>query len=148
MDIGRLLFSSSGRIGQREFWIGFLILFAGGVLVHAALLIGHLLWWLSTYCWVCLFSKRLHDMGHSGFAQAWIYIVDVVAVATALSLGLGSVLLALFSGHGYSMVLLMSALGWFILAFLLWSVIRLGFVLWLGLSAGQPGDNRYGPAVV
>jgi len=146
MGFGRLLFSPEGRISQRDFWIGFLILFVFGVLIHAVVLVGTLVWLLSTYCWVCLFSKRLHDMGHSGFAQLWIYVVDVLGVITLIVGGLGSVLAAIFSGGHIGWGLLFGGLSLFLLAAFAWFLVRLGFVLWVGLSPGQAGDNRYGPA--
>ncbi len=146
MNLGRVLFSPEGRIGQRDFWIGFLVLFVGGLLIHAVVLVGTLIWALSTYCWVCLFAKRLHDMGHSGWAQVWIYLFDVIAIAALLVGGLGSLLAAMVTGGHVGWGLIAGGLGLFALAALAWFVVRLGFVLWLGLSAGQVGDNRYGPA--
>ncbi len=146
MDIGRLLFSPEGRIGQRDFWIGFLMLFVFGILIHAVLLVGTLMWLLSTYCWVCLFSKRLHDMGQSGFAQLWLYLFDVLAVAALIVGGLGSVLASVFSGGHVGWGLLAGGVGLIVLAGFAWFLVRLGFVLWVGLTPGQAGDNRYGPA--
>lgn len=145
MDFGRLLFSPEGRIGQRDYWIGFLILFVGGILVHAALIIGTVIWLLSTYCWICLNSKRLHDMGRSGFDQVWIYVLDAIGVIALIIGGLGSVMAAIFSGKEMAWGLFLGGLGLFALAALAWIAIRIGFVLWLGLSRGQEGDNRYGP---
>ncbi len=145
MDIGRLLFSPEGRIGQRDFWIGFLMLFVFGILIHAVLLVGHLIWLLSIYCWICLYSKRLHDMGHSGFAQLWTYVLDVLLVVVLIVGGLGSVLAAIFSGGHFGWGLLAGGMTLIVLAGFAWFLIRLGFVLWVGLSPGQAGDNRYGP---
>ncbi len=145
MDIGRLLFSPEGRIGQRDFWTGFLLLFVFGILIHAVLLVGTLIWALSTYCWVCLFSKRLHDMGHSGFAQLWIYLVDMLGVIALVIGGLGSVLAGVFSSGRVGWGLLAGGIGLFMLAALAWFLVRVGFLLWIGLTPGQPGDNRYGP---
>jgi len=146
MDFGRLLFSSNGRIGQRDFWIGFLILFVAAILLHAALVVGTVVWFLSTYCWICLFAKRLHDMGRSGFDQVWLYILDILGVAALLIGGLGAIIAGIFSGRehmGFGLVA--GGVGLILLGFLAWSVVRLAFVLWLGLSPGQVGDNRFGP---
>ncbi len=145
MDFGKLFFSPEGRIGQRAFWIGFLALFAFSILIHAVVGVGALIWVLSTYCWVCLFSKRLHDMGRSGFAQFWIYVLDVLGVITLFIGGLGSILAAIFSDGHVGWGLMAGGVGLLGLGLLAWSLIRLGFILWLGLTPGQAGDNRYGP---
>lgn len=146
MDFGRLLFSPEGRAGQGAFWIGVLVLFVGGVLIHAVPLAGTVVWLLSTYCWVCLFSKRLHDMGRSGWTQVWMYLVDVLAIAALVVGGMGSILAGVFSGDGHvAWGLLAGGIGLFFLAFCAWFMVRLLFLLWLGLSPGQVGDNRYGP---
>lgn len=147
MDIGRLLFSPEGRIGQRDFWIGFLLLFVFGLLIHAVVVVGSLLWLLSTYCWVCLFAKRLHDMGRSGFAQVWIYVLDVLGVIALFVGGLGSILIGVLSGGGAHIGwgLVAGGVGLIVLGALTWLLIRFAFVLWLGLTPGQIGDNRFGP---
>ncbi len=146
MDLGKLLFSPEGRVGQRDFWIGFLMLFVGGMLIHAVVLVGTLIWALSTYCWVCLFSKRLHDLGQSGWAQLWIYLLDVVGIVALVVGGVGGVLAGALTGHGQvAWGLLAGGVGLFLLAFFAWFLVRIAFILWLGLSAGQIGDNRYGP---
>ncbi len=149
MNLGSLLFSPEGRIGQRDFWIGFLMLFVFGILIHAVLAVGTVLWLLSTYCWVCLFSKRLHDMGRSGFAQVWVFAFDFLAITALFVGGFGSILAAVLTGGGHvGWGLLAGGVGLLVLALAAISVVKLLFVLWLGLSPGQAIDNRYGPAPI
>lgn len=147
MNLGRLLFSPEGRIGQREFWIAVLILFAAGVLLHAVAVVGTGIWLLSTYCWVCVFAKRLHDTGRSGFAQVWLYLLDFVLIAVLAVGGVGSIIAGTIASqtHPGGWGLVIGGVGLVLLALLAWGLVRLAFVLWLGLSAGQPGENRYGP---
>jgi uncharacterized membrane protein YhaH (DUF805 family) len=145
MDFARLLFSPEGRIGQRDFWIGFLILFVGGVLIHAVALVGTVVWLLSVYCWVCLFAKRLHDMGRSGFAQVWIWLFDMAVIAALIVGGFGAILMGIFTSGHISWALMAGGLGLLALALLVISLAKLVFVLWVGLSRGQAGENRYGP---
>lgn len=146
MDFGRLLFSPEGRIGQGPFWMGFLVLFVFGILIHAVPVAGTLIWLLSTYCWVCLFSKRLHDMGHSGFLQVWVYLFDLLAIGALIVGGFGSILAGLLTGGGQmTWGLVAGGIGMLFLALCAMALSKLLLVLWLGLSAGQAGDNRYGP---
>lgn len=145
MDFGRLLFSPDGRIGQGQFWIGFLILFVGGILIHLVPIAGTLVWLLSTYCWVCLFSKRLHDMGKSGWLQVWFYLFDLMAIAALIVGGFGSILAAVLTGGQVAWGLLAGGVGLLFLAICAIALSKLLLVLWLGLSPGQAGDNRYGP---
>ena len=146
MDFGKLLFSPEGRIGQGQFWIGFLILFVGGILIHLVPIAGTLVWLLSTYCWVCLFAKRLHDMGKSGFLQVWFYLFDLMAIGALILGGFGSILAGLLTGGGHmTWGLVAGGLGLLFLAFCAIALSKLILVLWLGLSPGQSVDNRYGP---
>jgi len=75
--MGKLFFSAQGRIGHEEFNKGAVILLAihffgwlawfGGLAMGV---IAGLLSFVLVYCWICLFAKRLHDAGKSG----WIYL--------------------------------------------------------------------------
>ena len=77
MNWGSLFFSADGRIGQKDFWLAAVILFVFGVLIHAAVVIGTLVWLLSTYCWICIYSKRLHDIGRSGWTQILPWVLGL-----------------------------------------------------------------------
>lgn len=148
MDIGKLFFSAEGRIGRQEFWLGWLALFAIVTLTSWIPLIGFLVWVVNVYCKVCIYSKRLHDMGRSGWLQIWTYVP--FAVATALSIY--AIIGLIFAGvalrewpgliaAGAVSGILIAGLSW-IVAFL----IDLGFLLWVGIADREPFDNRYGPA--
>jgi uncharacterized membrane protein YhaH (DUF805 family) len=146
MNWGSLFFSAEGRVGQKDFWLAAAILFVFGVLIHAALVVGSLLWVLSAYCWICLYSKRLHDMGRSGWAQITPWVLGVVCLVFGGFAVIGSALGALFTGlpHFLGGMLLGGVsigLGMVFLS----AVVHLLFLLWLGLTRGQSGPNRYGP---
>jgi len=104
--------------------------------------IGSLIWLYIRYC---LYAKRLHDLGRSGTVLIWAIVLDIVAVATLIALGVGALISAIFSHGGATLGYFAGSLGLMALAGFIWFFIHLVFVLWVGLSRGQDGDNRYGP---
>ena len=144
MDIGRLLFSAQGRIGQRDFWTGFLILFIGGLLIHLLPLAGTLIWVLSTYCWICLYSKRLHDFGKSGWRQVWVFAFGWICIAVGVVMAGGGAIAALVTGHwNWPMFAGAAALLFGLLS--LSAIAHLLFLLYVGLHGTQRSGNKYGP---
>ena len=153
MDWRTLFLSPEGRMNQKDYWIGMLILFVAWVLSHALHLLAPIVWLLLIYPGVCVYAKRLHDSGRS----AWLILVPVVIGAAAF------ILAVIFGGVGVIGALgTMATLGsapaaWgalfagigVMLAFLgVAAVAKLIFLLWVGLSPGDPGDNAYGPPPV
>lgn len=141
-----LFFSPEGRINRTHFWLGWLILFGAGALIGWFPLFGQIAVLLSLYCHVCVYSKRLHDMGRTG----WLQIIPFLAMTILPLVGLILGGTAIFShlhdfdeGRGFWVVL--GAFGWLALGFAVACVIWAIFLLWLGASGSQPGDNRYGP---
>lgn len=147
MRWGSLLFSAEGRVGQRDFWIGAAVLFTGGLLAHAIPMVGGVAWLVSFYGWICLYAKRLHDMGRS----AWIQLAPVVLawalMSTGMGMGLGAILaLTLTPAHfGTALALGFGALSLATCLFTLGGMVHIVMLLWLGVSPGQIGPNRYGP---
>ena len=144
MDWGKLFLSAEGRIGRQTFWIGFLILLGANVVLGWIPLLG-LLSVALIYLWICLYSKRFHDMGKSGWLAVIPVVVPGVLVTMAVIGGLGAVLgVGLFgdsdaaAGAAFAGLGLALTLG--LLAFGLW----LGSTLWAGLADSEPGPNRYG----
>jgi uncharacterized membrane protein YhaH (DUF805 family) len=146
MNWGSLFFSAEGRVGQKDFWLAAAILFVFGVVAHAAIGIGTVLWLLSTYCWICIYSKRLHDMGRSGWVQIVPWVLGWLLIGAGLVMGLGSLVGLAFSGLPHflgGMVVggVTMGIGFVFLS----GLMHLVFLLWLGLTPGQIGPNRYGP---
>jgi uncharacterized membrane protein YhaH (DUF805 family) len=150
MDWQVLFLSGEGRIGRKDFWIGVLILFVAWTIAPVFHLLAPVIWVLLLYPWVCVFAKRLHDFGRSG----WLILLPVAAGAVAVTLGL------VFGGIAGLGALWSLAFGWadpgaWALVFgglgvmagfvALAGVVKLVFVLWVGLSPGQAGPNRFGP---
>ena len=146
-----VFFSSNGRIGQKDYWIAALILVCAWIVSPILHLLIFPAWILLAYCWICIISKRLHDAGHSG----WLILVPAAAgmLALIISVVIGSIsaigAFAMgFSSHmdPSSWAVLWGSLGAIAFLFGLAGLVKLVFLLWVGLSAGQAGDNRYGPA--
>ena len=146
MNWSALFFSAEGRLGQKDFWLAAALLLLFGVFIHAAPGLGTLLWLLSFYCWICLYSKRLHDIGRSGWLQIAPFVLGWLLMTVGLVMGVSSLFGLLFSGLPHfvgGMVLGGVAVG--LGLFSLGGVMHLILLLWLGLTPGQIGPNRYGP---
>ena len=90
MDWRTLFLSPEGRINQKDYWIGVLILFVAWVLSCGLHILAPIAWLLLIYPWVCVFAKRLHDAGRSG----WLILAPV-------AIGIAAFILAvIFGGIG------------------------------------------------
>ena len=146
MDWKSLFFSAEGRIGRGEFWIGWLVLLGVSVVTGWIPLIGMLISLVAIYCTVCIYAKRLHDMGKSGWLQVIPIAVGILAGGWAvMSIGAGAAMSAMSGGSDEAVAagalggLGMGLLG-LAVAFLVW----IGFLLWIGLTPGEPAANRFG----
>ena len=93
MDWKSLFFSAEGRIGRQVFWIGWLMLLGAHVVAGWIPLIGQVIALMAIFAWVCLCTKRLHDMGRSGWWQLVpIALGPVLIIGSAMSIGVGAVL--------------------------------------------------------
>ncbi len=143
MDWKSLFFSAEGRIGRQAFWIGWLMLLGAHMVAGWIPVLGQVIALAAIFAWVCLCAKRLHDMGRTAWWQLLpIALGPVLIIGSAIWIGMGAVLaelanadagLAAIAGVGGLFVSLAIAL-----------VSTIGFTLWVGLTEGQPGENRYG----
>ncbi len=150
MDWSKLFLSPEGRIGQKEFWIGVLILFVIWILTPLLHIMAPLAWLLLLYPWVCVFAKRLHDFGKSGLLILVPFVVGFIALTLGVIFGgvtvISAIVTAMQGGtQPVTWAVVLGALGT-MLAFLgIAAVFKFIFILWVGLSSGDPGPNRYGP---
>ena len=143
-DWRTLFLEGSGRIGQRDFWIGFAILFVAGLIIGMIPIIGALIGLLLIYPWVCLYAKRLHDFGKSG----WLVLIPVGLQLLAMLFGLMAVfggMIGAASSYGDPGMAMLGGVGAAGALGLLSLIATIAFVLWVGLTKGDPGDNAYGP---
>jgi uncharacterized membrane protein YhaH (DUF805 family) len=144
MDWKALFLTADGRIGQRDFWIGFAILFVAGFILGLIPLLGIIISIAMIYPNVCVTAKRLHDMGRSGWLMLVPWAVSTVAFMVAMFSGGAALMGAAAGGSGGGMAS-MAGLGVALVAGCVALLVGLGFLLWVGLSKGEPGDNRFGP---
>ena len=144
-DWRTLLFSFEGRTRRSHFWIGWLILLGVGVVAGWLPIIGALISLALIWPNLAIAVKRLHDMGHTGWLVVIPWAASIVLGGVALSmLGFQAIVNSAALEHEDPVAiwsLVAPAFGAFSLLFL----INLGFLLWIGLVEGQPGDNRFGP---
>lgn len=140
MDIKFVLFDSKGRMGRQNFWIGWAIMFVASIVLGWIPIVGFIVGLALIYVGICVYGKRLHDMGKSAWLYGGLLIAStalwIIIVAIAAMTGLAS------SGDpGFGMAAMMGSLGIFgLLMFLVW----IAFTIWVGVSNSQPGDNKYG----
>lgn len=145
LDWQKLLFSFEGRTRRSHFWIGWLICLGAGVVAGWIPVIGFVLSIALIWPNLAIAVKRLHDMGKPGWLAAipWgVCIVGGVIAFSMMGVTAFSNAAALEDGDPAAiMALLGPAMG--LVAVI--GLVCLGFLLWIGLSGSQPGDNRYGP---
>lgn len=130
-----LLLSPKGRISRADFWSGgALALGFQFAVINAAEVVGHILALVFIWCWICVYAKRLHDLGLSGWVQLPAHVFSVSQLITAMyPLAYGPDEIDNIENIG--------PIAWLVVSGVL---ISLAYVLWLGFAKGQTAENRYG----
>jgi uncharacterized membrane protein YhaH (DUF805 family) len=143
MDWKSLFFSAEGRIGRQAFWIGWLMLLGVQVVAGWIPVVGHALGLLALFAWVCLCTKRLHDMGRSGWWQVPPFALSLaLVIGSVMWIGVGAALAALSDGNPEMVAL--AGVGVLLMSIVVAFVSMIAFTLWVGVAEGQAGENRYG----
>ncbi len=151
MNWQTLFLSPEGRIGQKDYWTGVLVLFVVWLASNILHVLAPIIWLLLVFPWVCVFAKRLHDFGRSG----WLILVPaafgLIAVGVAI-ISVGMSVIGAVAGHLFSddagpegWAVLFAGLGVTLVCLGAAGVVKLVFMLWVGLNRGDRGPNRYGP---
>ncbi|MDO1558121.1 DUF805 domain-containing protein [Brevundimonas sp. 2R-24] len=146
MDFKTLYLSADGRIGQKDFWLGWLILLVAGIVLGMIPVIGMIVSILLIWPNIAVYAKRLHDFGKS----AWLVLIPFVVNVIGLFL-MGGAIFAAVGGAAMTgtdeaaATAAMAGAGSAGLIGLVLFVVNIGFLLWVGLSKGDPGENRFGP---
>ncbi len=144
-DWQKLLFSFEGRTRRSHFWIGWLICLGAGVVAGWIPFVGILISIALIWPNLAIAVKRLHDMGKSGWLVVIPWVVSIVGGIAAVSVMGVSALSNASALEDGDPAAIMALLGPTMGIFAVVTLICLGFLLWIGLSEGQSGDNRYGP---
>ena len=99
---------------------------------------------LLIYPQVCVYVKRLHDMGKTGWLVLLPLALTFGLLIAAFVVG-GASVFAMAGATGSPDAGMLAALGSVAVFLLLILVVNLGFLLWVGLSKGDPDTNQYGP---
>ena len=103
------------------------------------------------YVWVCVYAKRLHDFGRSAVLILLPFVVIFIALTAAVVFGGLSVIGLLITGamHGIDpsgWAVMFGGLGVMAVCLAIAGLAKVLFLLWVGLTPGDPTANSYGPA--
>ncbi|WP_426044134.1 DUF805 domain-containing protein [Caulobacter sp. DWR3-1-2] len=143
MDWKSLFFTAEGRIGRQTFWIGWLMLLGAHMVAGWIPLIGWAIGLAASFAGVCIYTKRLHDMGRTGWWQLLLILLGpVLVVASAISIGFGAIAAEMMNGDAG--LLALAGVGGLFVSLAIALVVLVGFTLWVGTAEGQRDENRYG----
>ncbi len=144
-DWQKLLFSFEGRTRRSHFWIGWLICLGIGVVAGWIPLIGFVISIGLIWPNLAITVKRLHDMGMSGWLAAIPFVANIVGfIMIFVSVG-ASVFMNAAALENEDPAAIMALLGPMFGIMGILFLVNFGFLLWVGLSEGKPGPNKYGP---
>ncbi|MBV9989722.1 MAG: DUF805 domain-containing protein [Alphaproteobacteria bacterium] len=139
-----LLFSPNGRIGRRDFWIGFAFVMVASMLAGALPIVGPVLGLVLIWPQVVIHIKRLHDFGWSGWLLLLPFAVSLVCTLLMIASG-GQ---ALAGAQPAEFVKLIAApqmrkpLVYLEVAF----AVEVAFLCWVGFTKGDAEANKFGAA--
>jgi uncharacterized membrane protein YhaH (DUF805 family) len=144
-DFASALFSFNGRLRRQHFWISWLILLGAGVVLGWIPFLGIILSLAMIWPNLAIVVKRLHDMGKSG----WFAVIPWVANIIGFVMIIGAVGTAIITNPGafesedpaVALSMLGSMMGGLAVMFL----VNIAFLLWIGITDSQRGDNKFGP---
>jgi len=144
-DFKDVLFSFQGRIRRQHFWLGWLICLGVGVVLGWIPILGLLLSIALIWPNLAITVKRLHDMGQTGWLAVIPWIAGIVSIGGIFAtVGIS----AIANGENFqsedpavALGIIGPMLGFLAIAF----VVQIGFLIWIGVTDSQPGENRFGP---
>ncbi|WP_312144776.1 DUF805 domain-containing protein [Brevundimonas sp.] len=144
-DFASAMFSFNGRLRRQHFWISWLILLGAGVVLGWIPIIGTILSIAMIWPNVAIVVKRLHDMGKTGWFAVVPWVANIVGFIMIIS-AVGMSIITnpqAFESEDPEVMLAMfgSMMGGIAVMFL----VNIAFLLWIGISDSQRGDNKFGP---
>jgi uncharacterized membrane protein YhaH (DUF805 family) len=142
-DVNRLYFSTDGRIGRQQFWIGVVGLavagivitiiasvIAGGMMTRGGQIATFIIQLIFAYPSYCLMAKRFQDRDKPSLYAAIVIGINLI-ISLLIVLGL--------TGDPTSPNALSMIFGLISLAIGIWIIVE------LGILRGTVGPNQYGP---
>lgn len=145
IDWKALFLSFDGRIRRSHFWIGWVILFGASLVLGMIPFLGALISLALIWPNLAITVKRLHDMGYTGWLAAIPYVVGLIGGIVGVSMIGMSAFANSATIDQEDPAAVMALFGPAFGVFGLLALVGLGFVLWVGLTPGKPGQNQYGP---
>lgn len=139
----QLFLSADGRIGRQTFWIAVVILFVANSVLVMIPIIGWIINIVLIWSAIAVFAKRLHDFGRTGWWQVIPATITFIGFTWAFIAFGAAMITGGMDGQVDWMAMLWGA-GAVMVGFLGMTVINVVFWLWVGLSRGDFGSNRYG----
>ncbi len=144
-DWKHLFLSFEGRTRRSHFWIGWLVCLGLGVVFGWIPLLGFFLSIALIWPNLAITVKRLHDMGHTGWLAAIPYAVGIVGTMVAFTMIGATAIMNATALENEDPAAIFALIGPAIGLFGLMFLVGLGFLLWIGLTDSQRGENRFGP---
>lgn len=144
-DFQTALLSFEGRLRRQHFWISWLILLGIGTVANFIPFLGVLISIGLIWPNLAITVKRLHDMGQTGWLAAIPYAVSVVGTIVGISIVGLSIFANLEGLENEDPAAIIALLGPIFGVFGLITLVTVGFLIWIGATDSQPGENRFGP---
>lgn len=145
IDWQKLFISFDGRIRRTHFGIAWLILLGVSVVAGWIPILGGLISLVLIWPNLAISVKRLHDMGHTGWLVAIPWVVSIGGFIAAMAMMGFSAFANFQSLENEDPAAVLALIGPAFGVFGLITLICLGFFLWILLTPGRPGSNRFGP---
>ncbi|MEQ9506950.1 MAG: DUF805 domain-containing protein [Hyphomonas sp.] len=147
MSFADVLFKPNGRIEAGQFWAGWAVLVVTNIILNFIPILNILGYFVLIYVGVCVYGKRLHDMGRT----AWI-----VAIPWGLGFILGIIgffqaapaIMEVYESDPQSLedpMLAFEVMRPFFINVGLGMLVWLGLTIWVGTGKSDPNENQYGP---
>ncbi len=144
-DFVSAMFSFNGRLRRQHFWISWLILFGAGFVTGLIPIIGSLIGLVLIWPNVAITVKRLHDMGKTGWFAVIPWVANIVGFVMIISAVGMSIITNPQAFENEDPAAIMSMLGSMMGGVAVLFLVNLGFLLWIGITDSERGDNRFGP---
>jgi uncharacterized membrane protein YhaH (DUF805 family) len=146
-DFQSAMLSFNGRLRRSHFWIGWLILFGANIVLNFIPFIGALISLALIWSNLAISVKRLHDMGKTGWLVAIPYGVSFALGIVAVVMMVAGIAASGMDESYYenNPMAALSMMGPAIGIIGVIMLVNLAFLLWIGVTDSQKGENRFGP---